>query len=209
MRKVLLFAGMSAFLFTSCVSNPDGDKAETTDAVETSTADGASLTVNPAASSVVWLGKKVSGEHTGDVQIKEGTITVQGGKLVGGKVVIDVTSLNDKDLEGEWKQKLEDHLKSADFFDVANHPEAILEITDVKDGAEAGTAVVSANLTIRGITKNITFNANVAEATATSFKGSADFNIEREDWDVKFAGKPDDLISKQINFKINLEAAAI
>jgi polyisoprenoid-binding protein YceI len=209
MRKVLLFAGMSTFLFTSCVSNPDGDKAETTDAVETSTADGASLTVNPAASSVVWLGKKVSGEHTGDVQIKEGTITVQGGKLVGGKVVIDVTSLNDKDLEGEWKQKLEDHLKSADFFDVANHPEAILEITDVKDGAEAGTAVVSANLTIRGITKNITFNANVAEATATSFKGSADFNIEREDWDVKFAGKPDDLISKQINFKINLEAAAI
>lgn len=209
MKKVLLFAGMSAFLFTSCVSNPEGDKAETTEAVEATSAEGTSLAVNTSTSSVVWFGKKVSGEHTGDVQIKEGTITVKDGKLAGGKFVIDLTTINDKDLEGEWKQKLEDHLKSPDFFDVANHPEATLEITDVKDGADAGTAVVSANLTIRGITKNITFNATVAEATDSSFKAAADFNIAREDWDVKYQGKPDDLISKEINFKINLEAAAI
>ncbi len=209
MKRVLLFAGMSAFLFASCVSNPEGEKAETTEAAETALAEGTELAINTAASSVEWHGKKVTGQHNGDVQIKEGTVTVKDGKLTGGKVVIDLNTINDKDLDGEFKGKLEGHLKSEDFFDVANHPEATLEITDVKDGAEAGTVVVSANLTIRGITKNITFNANVAEATDTSFKANADFNIEREDWNVSYAGKPDDLISKQINFKIALEAAAI
>lgn len=209
MKRVLVLAGMSAFLFASCVGNPEGEKAETTEAAATASAEGTELAVNTAASSVEWHGKKVTGQHHGDVQIKDGTLTVQDGKLTGGKVVIDLNTINDKDLDGEFKGKLEGHLKSEDFFDVANHPEATLEITDVKDGAEAGTIVVSANLTIRGITKNITFNANVAEATDTSFKANADFNIEREDWNVSYAGKPDDLISKQINFKINLEAAAI
>lgn len=210
MKRVLVLAGMSTFLFTACVSNPDGNKAETTEAVETATAsEGADLTVSPTTSSVTWTGKKVTGEHTGDVQIKDGSIKVKDGKIVGGKIVLDLNTINVKDLEGEYKGKLETHLKSGDFFDVATHPEAVLEITDVKDGATPGTAVVSANLTIRGITKNITFDANVAEASDSAVKANADFNIEREDWNVSFAGKPDDLISKQINFKINLEAAAI
>ncbi len=200
---------MSAFLFAACVSNPEGEKAETTEAAEATSAEGTTLTVNTAASNVEWHGNKVSGKHNGDVKIKEGSLTVKEGKLTGGKIVIDLNTITDKDLEGEYKAKLEGHLKSEDFFDVANHPEATLEITDVKDGAEAGTIVVSANLTIRGITKNITFNANVTESTDTSFKANADFNIEREDWNVSYAGKPDDLISKQINFKITLEAAAI
>ena len=209
MKRVLVLAGMSAFLFAACVSNPEGEKAETTEAAEATSAEGTTLTVNTAASNVEWHGNKVSGKHNGDVKIKEGSLTVKEGKLTGGKIVIDLNTITDKDLEGEYKAKLEGHLKSEDFFDVANHPEATLEITDVKDGAEAGTIVVSANLTIRGITKNITFNANVTESTDTSFKANADFNIEREDWNVSYAGKPDDLISKQINFKITLEAAAI
>lgn len=209
MKRVLVLAGLSAFLFASCVSNPDGEKAETTDAAAVAAGEGTELTIDTAASSVIWNGKKVSGEHTGDVQIKEGTVTVADGKLTGGRVVIDLTTINDHDLEGEWKEKLENHLKSDDFFDVANHPEAVLEITDVKDGASEGKIVVSANLTIRGITKNITFNANVTEASDSAFKANADFNIEREDWNVSYPGQPDDLISKQINFKINLEAAAI
>lgn len=209
MKRVLVLAGMSAFLFAACVSNPEGEKAETTEAAEATSAEGTTLTVNTAASNVEWHGNKVSGKHNGDVKIKEGSLTVKEGKLTGGKIVIDLNTITDKDLEGEYKAKLEGHLKSEDFFDVANHPEATLEITDVKDGAEAGTIVVSANLTIRGITKNITFNANVTESTDTSFKANADFNIEREDWNVSYAGKPDDLISKQINFKITLEASAI
>lgn len=166
------------------------------------------LTVDTSQSSVQWTGRKVSGEHHGDVQIKSGTLSIEHGKLVGGNFVIDLTTITNHDLDGEYKGKLEGHLKSADFFDVDNHPEASFEITNVNDGAEAGHVVISGNLTIRGVTKNITFDAQVQEVTDTAVKATADFNIAREDWGVNYAGQADDLISKEINFKVTLVAGA-
>jgi len=206
MKKLFVYLTVPAFFFASCVGNPDGEKAETGEAAEVSVAGGTELTINPETSSVAWLGKKVSGQHNGDVKIKSGTVTVNNGKLTGGTVVLDLATLVSHDLEGEFKGKLEDHLKSADFFDVANHPEATLVITDVSAIDGSDEVNVSANLTIRGITKNITFKAVVAEATGTSFVADADFNIERTDWEVNYTGKADDLISKEINFKVRLVA---
>ncbi len=197
-------------MLSSCVSNPDGKRAETSDNVgevaQSQTAN--ELTVDTAQSTVQWTGRKVSGEHHGDVQIKSGTLTVEGGKLVGGNFVMDLATITNHDLEGEYKGKLEGHLKSADFFDVDNHPEAKFEITNVQDGAEAGTVAISGNLTIRGVTKNITFDAQVQEASDSAVKATADFNIAREDWGVNYAGQADDLISKEINFKVTLVAGA-
>jgi len=109
-------------------------------------------------------------------------------------------------MQGEFKGKLEGHLKSPDFFDVANFPEATFEITSVTAGAEAGTATISGNLTMRGVTKNITFPATVTEATETSVKASADFNVLREDWGLVYKGMADDLISKEFNLKVELVA---
>lgn len=206
MKKLFVYLTIPALFFASCVSNPDGDKADTTEAAQVSVAGGTELTVKPEASTVAWLGNKVSGQHNGEVKIKSGSVTVDNGKLTGGTVVIDLTTLESHDLQGEFKGKLEDHLKSADFFDVANHPEAKLEITEVKDEATNGEVTVSANLTIRGITKNITFKAVVAEATDSAFEANADFNIERTQWEVNYTGKQDDLISKEINFKVKLVA---
>src|SRR5690606_27059675 len=166
------------------------------------------LAVDTTQSTVHWTGRKVSGQHHGDVQIKSGTLTVEEGKLVGGNFVIDLTTIANHDLDGEYKGKLEGHLKSADFFDVDNHPEASFEIANVQDGAAAGDVVISGNLTIRGVTKNITFEAQVEEVSDTSVKAMADFNIAREDWGVNYAGQADDLISKEINFKVTLVAGA-
>ncbi len=166
------------------------------------------LVVDTEQSTVHWTGRKVSGEHHGDVQIKSGTLAVEDGKLVGGSFVMDLTTIANHDLDGEYKGKLEGHLKSADFFDVDNHPEANFEITSVQDGAEAGTVTVSGNLTIRGVTKSITFDAQVQEASESAVKATADFNIAREDWGVNYAGQADDLISKEINFKVTLVAGA-
>ncbi len=208
MKKLLVLASATAFLFTACVSNPDGEKAETTEASEVASGHGTAFTVNTAASTVEWHGKKVTGQHHGTVAIKSGTLSVHDGKLTGGNVVLDLTTINDQDMEGESKQKLEGHLKSADFFDVENHPEATLEITEVTETDTEGVVTISANLTIRGVTKNITFDANVSEASEAAFKASADFNIEREQWGVSYTGKADDLISKEINLKVNLDAVA-
>ncbi len=208
MKKVFLFLSAGAFVLASCVGNPEGKKAETTDGVEVTEVAGTELAVNTAESTVEWTGRKVSGQHHGTVNITSGTLLVDGDQLVGGNFVIDLNTITNLDMEGEYKEKLEGHLKSEDFFDVANHPEATFEITGISASSEAGVFVVSGNLTIRDVTKNITFDAQVAELSATSVNVKADFNIAREDWGVNYAGQADDLISKEINFKINLVAAA-
>lgn len=206
MKKVLLFLSAGAFILTSCVSNPDGEKAETADSIEVSAVEGTSLNVVTDSSSLGWLGKKVSGQHNGDIAIKSGTLIVNGDQLVGGSFVIDMNSVNNKDMEGEYKTKLEDHLKSADFFDVANHPEATFTITSVGQGATTDVVIISGNLEIRGVSKNITFDAHVHELNENRAELHANFNIAREDWGVNYSGAEDDLISKEINFDINLVA---
>lgn len=205
MKKLFLLFGISGLLFTACVSNPEGEKATTTEAVEVAAVDGTELPINTESSKVFWLGKKVSGQHNGDVQIKSGYVTVAGDQLTGGKFVLDMNTINSLDLEGEWKAKLDDHLKADDFFAVATYPEATLEITNVA-GSGVAEVEISANLTIKDITKNITFKANVTEITETSFKANADFNIKRADWGVTYEGQKDDLISEEINFKVDLTA---
>lgn len=207
MKKITLLGVAAAFVLASCAGNPEGKKADTKDSVEVSTESiGLSYDVDATASVVKWQGTKVTGAHDGVITIKEGNLIVDGDKITGGSFILDMNSINSTDLEGEWKEKLDGHLKSEDFFDVANHGEAKFDITAVEAGAAEGEAKVSGNLTIKGISKNITFDAKVTELTDNSAKVTANFNILREDWGVNYAGKEDDLISKEINFDISLVA---
>lgn len=207
MRKITLLAATAALVLASCAGNPEGKKADTKDSVVVENqVSGDAFTVDTAQSSVVWTGTKVSGSHTGTVAIKSGNVIVENGVIKGGKFVLDMNTISSTDLEGEWKEKLDDHLKSDDFFAVETYPEASFEITEVKAGATPSDLVVSGNLTIKGITKNITFDAKAEEVTDNTVKYSADFNIAREDWGVTYEGKKDDLISKEINFKVNVVA---
>lgn len=207
MKKQLLIAGTAAFLLASCAGNPEGKKVETNETVEHIVeAVGETLLVDVAESTVQWKGTKVTGAHEGTITIKEGRLVVDGGKVTGGTFVLDMNSISSTDLEGEWKEKLDGHLKSEDFFDVANNPEAKFEITGVENETDDDEAKVSGNLTIKGITKNISFDAKAIELTDSKANITANFNIVRGDWGVNYAGKEDDLISKEINFNISLVA---
>ncbi|MEO6133680.1 MAG: YceI family protein, partial [Ginsengibacter sp.] len=124
----------------------------------------------------------------------------------GGNFEMDMNSITNKDLEGEYKGKLEGHLKSADFFDVANHPKANFEITSIKPGESDSVIQVSGNLNLRGVSKNITFNAITKNISNTNVVADATFNIAREDWGVNYTGKKDNLVSKEINLDIHLVA---
>lgn len=205
MRKLILFAASASLFVISCAKNPDGDKAETKDAVENSASvAGETFMVDSQESSVIWTGSKVTGSHHGTVNIKEGEIIVESGLLTGGNFTLDMNSIVNQDLEGEWNEKLVNHLKSDDFFAVNTYPEATFEITSVQQEAEG--LKVSGNLTLRGVSKNITFNATLESISDEKVEYKADFNIAREDWGVSYTGKKDDLISKEINFKIKLVA---
>lgn len=207
MKKIVLFSAAAALVLASCAGNPEGKKAETTDSVATvDQVVGNALIVDTTASTVIWTGTKVTGAHTGTVHVKSGVINVDSAAITGGNFVLDMNTISSTDLEGEYKGKLDGHLKAADFFDVAAHPEASFAITEVKAGATANDVVVAGNLTIKGISKNISFDAKVTEVSDVSVKVTADFNILREDWGVSYAGKEDDLISKEINFKVTIVA---
>lgn len=206
MKKVFFFLSVAVLAF-SCVSNPEGDKAETKEAVSPATPEvGDKLAVNTGASTITWMGNKVTGKHTGNINLQHGELILNDGKLAGGSFIIDMTSINNHDLtDPEYKGKLENHLKSEDFFAVEKHPTSKFEITEVKDLTDNKVSV-SGNLTLRDVTKNITYEAEVLESSDAKFVAKADFNINRKDWGVAYEGMKDDLISNEINFKINLIA---
>lgn len=207
MRKIVLFTASMALVFGSCVSNPDGEKAETTDSVElTEQVAGEVYTINADDSELGWLGSKVTGQHHGVINFISGELVVEEKQLLGGHFVIDMNSIENQDLEGEYKEQLENHLKSDDFFAVETYPEATFEITGTEATDNEFEVVISGNLTLRGVTKNIKFNSQIEELTDEKIVAKADFNIAREDWGVNYEGKADDLISKEINIKVHLVA---
>jgi len=131
-------------------------------------------------SSVTWTGKKVTGSHTGTIQLKSGYFKVEDEKLIGGEFVIDMTTINNNDLTGEDKGKLEGHLKSEDFFGIEKYPTAKLIFTSVaKKGDE--TYGVVANLTIKNETHPVTFDLDWKENSA-----SAKLSIDRTKFDVRY-----------------------
>lgn len=208
MKQATLMLISAALLATACQNNPDGKKAETKEgtAQTASSAEGTQLQIDTANSKLEWLGKKVTGSHNGEIDISSGSVYVKDGKLTGGSFTMDMASIEDYSLtDAEMNTKLEKHLKSPDFFDASKYPTSTFTITEVKDAGDS-KLTISGNLTMRDVTKNITFDASVAENTASLFKATSDFNINRQDWGVSYTGMQDDLISDEVNFKINLVA---
>ena len=77
--------------------------------------------VNIEESVVKWTGYKVTGQHEGTISLKKGTLIFDGKTLTGGKFVMDMTTINTTDIEGDYKAKLDGHLKSNDFFGVKKY----------------------------------------------------------------------------------------
>ena len=119
-------------------------------------------------SKVAWKAYKVTGSHYGTVALKSGTLMFDGDQLTGGEFAVDMTTLAVTDLEGDSRQKLEGHLKSDDFFSVDNSPNSTLVFTNVKSTGK-NSYEVTGDLTIKGITKPVTFDVSVygSKATAT------------------------------------------
>jgi len=163
--------------------------------------------VNPSKSVLKWNGKKVTGEHYGKISIKEGSFVVDNNKVSTGSFVIDMTTITCEDLQGEWMDKLVGHLKSDDFFGVASHPEAKLVITE-SSALKNNKANLKANLTIKGITHPVEF-----EATQMGNSFSAMVTVDRTLYNVRYgSGKffdnlGDKTIYDDFTLDVKLEAS--
>lgn len=131
-------------------------------------------------SKVTWKGYKVTGSHVGTIAIQSGTLKFDADVLVGGEFVIDMTSITNADLQGEYKDKLEGHLKSDDFFGVEKFPTATLVFKNV-EVAGKNSYKVTGDLTIKGKTNPVTFDISVYGS-----KANATLKIDRSKYDVKY-----------------------
>lgn len=159
---------------------------------------------------IAWTGHKVTGEHNGTIAVKDGTLIVNDGILSGGSFTIDMTSITDLDQEGQGKTKLEGHLKSDDFFGVATYPIATLTIT--KTNAKGnGQYSITADLTIKGITNPVTFDATL-KTEAKQITATADIKVDRTLYNVRYGSNKffDNLGDKAIydEFDLNVKLVA-
>ncbi len=136
--------------------------------------------VSTDKSTVTWKAYKVTGSHTGTVALQSGALMFDNGQLTGGEFVVDMTTMTATDLEGEWKDKLVGHLKSEDFFSVEKHQTSTLVFTQVKQTGK-NSYEITANLTIKGITKPITFDMSVYGSKAT-----AAMKVDRAEYDIRY-----------------------
>jgi polyisoprenoid-binding protein YceI len=177
-------------------------------AVSTLTATAQEKKINTAKSSIAWVGKKVTGQHSGTVNFKDGSLTWKDGKVTAGSFTVDMTSIAVTDLKaGEGKEKLEGHLKAADFFGTDKFTTAKIVFTSVKLKANSKSIyTVTADLTIKNVTKPVTFELTAGKTIATT-----SFNVDRTKYGIEyksgsiFDGLGDTAISDEFELTVSLQ----
>jgi len=138
------------------------------------------LTVDTAKTTLAWLGEKVTGQHAGTIKIQDGFLIWKDNKIVSGEFTINMKTIEDNDNS----QKLESHLRSADFFGVEKFPVSKLVITG-SDAFDKGTALVRGNLTIKGITNPAEFKA-VTQKKDDGTWFFANIVLDRTKYDIRY-----------------------
>jgi polyisoprenoid-binding protein YceI len=175
------------------------------------------FTVDTAASTVHWIGKKVTGEHEGFVKLKSGTLIMNHGTPVSGNFEIDMTSITCTDITDEKKNlDLVNHLKNDDFFSTGKFPVANLVISRINpvQNAKAGenNYELRGNLTIKGITQPIQFPA-LFTISAQQIKATAKITIDRTKWNISYKSGTvfpelvDKAIADNVEFDVNITAS--
>ena len=151
-------------------------------------------------SMVAFTGAKVTGTHEGKFPAFRGSMRVPNDDINQAQVKIEIETgsvVSDH-------PKLTGHLKSADFFDVQKFPKASFVSTKITQ-TEGSKANVTGNLTLHGVTKQISFPATIAQSGGR-FVTTAEFGINRKDFGIMYPGRPDDLINDEVLIRLNIIA---
>ncbi|MFK8282257.1 YceI family protein [Capnocytophaga cynodegmi] len=216
MKKIVLSAvAIAAITLTSCKNtnnqqNSENENVATEQMTSTEMKEEAGkFDYTVASSSVVeWVGSKPVGKHNGTVNVTGGGVSVKDQSITKGEFVIDMNTIAVLDLaSGDGKEDLENHLKGTGkedaedhFFNVKKFPTATFVFKSFD-----GTNMVG-DLTIKGVTKEVSFPATVTVTDAEVNIVSNSFKINRVDFGVNYASKSvfDNLKDKFINDEMEL-----
>ncbi|PNW28858.1 YceI family protein [Formosa algae] len=179
---------------TSCKDKAKEAEATTAEPVAETVATADTYKVDVDSSTIEWKGAKPTGEHFGTISITSGELSAEGNTIESGMFTIDMNSIVALDLEGDKKQNLEAHLKGTvegkegDFFNINEFPTATFEVTGLTTN-DANKTMLSGNLTLKGIKKNVSFPVTVSTTENTLSLVSETFAIDRTQWGVNFGSK--------------------
>lgn len=134
--------------------------------------------IDTSKSKLFWQGTKVTGRHWGTINFKKGSVTTKDGALTGAEFVVDMNSFNATDLQGEWSEKFNGHMKGEDFFEVKKYPTATLKVKKVEG------FTVTADLTIKGVTQEVKF---LTAKHGNTYTGTLTF--DRTKFGIKYGSK--------------------
>jgi polyisoprenoid-binding protein YceI len=201
------------FVLAACGDHTEGVSSatvsEATPAAATapSAASRETLALDRASSSVGFTGAKVTGSHDGTFSDFTGSIELDPQDLAASavRVTIQMSSLA---IEPE---RLQGHLLSPDFFDAPQFPTAAFESTAVRAGSEGtvggqpATHTITGNLTMRGQTRSVSFPA-IVTVEPSGVRARSEFSINRRDFQIVYAGMPDDLIRDEVVIRFDVRA---
>jgi|TARA_B110000483_G_C18178070_1_gene535804 polyisoprenoid-binding protein YceI len=195
MKKIFILSSalVMALAVTSCSSKTE--TATTEKAVEKKVEmEALSFNLNTEASTLEWKGTMVGiYSHTGTLNITEGSVMTENGNIIGGKVVIDMSSMQATDenydpSKDQTKENLIGHLQSPDFFDVANNPTASFVIKSVNGN------ILTGDFTLRGVTKEESITLADVKVSEKGFEATSSFKINRQDYGVIYKSSMADMV---------------
>ena len=193
MKRVLILFAASTFM-VACGGGSQQEAVETTEEQDLPVVEASVIYEGEEGSTMNWRGFKthVPWDHTGMIKIAGGEINMEGENMVAGSFHVDMNSIaltgSLKDNE-EKSKRLIGHLRSDDFFAVDSFPTTKFDITRVvamEGDSVKATHMISGNLTIRGITKNISFPAMVMMHDQKLHIKAETFTIDRTEWNVMY-----------------------
>lgn len=214
MRSLLMVFFTVAVFFAACKDKqPEATVSDPLKGDSSATAlsdPGMQIEIDKSASKIKWTGRKgiagsKLGSHHGAISFAdEPTLTMKDGKIASGKFTFDMKSITVNDLKhNDGKDKLEADLKSNNFFNVEAFPKGEFEIVEV--GGTDSVATIKGNLTLLGITKGISFPAQIKyNHGGKTVKANATFEIDRTEWNIVY-GNDKSLKDKFIHPKIEIE----
>ena len=206
LNSILLVASLALVACQSEITDkPAAAVSETTATTSTTATEPApgAVTTNviKESSSIRFVGAKVTGDHKGQFKSFDGSVDYVQGKPQRVSFSIDLSSVETD------APKLDAHLKSPDFFDVAQFPRATFtstSLTEAPAGSPAGTThLLNGTLDMHGVKKDISIPVKTQQ-TANGVRTTSEFTINRHDWGISYKGMADDLIKDTVLIQLDL-----